>query len=376
MFDSGTILTAGSGLVGWKSSTHENYVTISSLLKSPTSGIYVNSLPGVTVELAEKAAPEESLADYLDNVHNEELRLLVNKFVNSVKSELNSKELLSNVTLIHRPNLFDSKITKDSRFVGYLITPKQSKNIKATITDIGFEMDTTQDLTVYFFESSQKSAVTSFTYTCSTADTLQWQDVSSEGLTVEYETDDKGTGCSYLIGYFEDDLTGQVYAIDYSGEAAIVAKQIFGSYMGVSPLYLASSKLDGTNIPNRDSLTGSIGCRHPGFNLKFNVKCDITDIIVDNIQMFARPLQHAIAIRLLSDALANTGLNPVTMSGQNREQWQNLLNQYKAELHGGHAAVAGSLVRKKGMMEELTVDFSRMDAVCLKKKHLIKEGWL
>ena len=376
MFDSGTIQTAGSGLVGWKSSTHENYTTISSLLKSPTSGLYVNSLPGITVQLAEKATQEESLADYLDNVHNEELRQLANTFIHSVKNELNSKELLSNVTLIQKPNLYDSKITKDSRFVGYLITPKQSKNIKATITDIGFEMDTTQDLAIYFFESSQKAAITSFTYTCATADTLEWQDTTSESLTLEYETDDKGTGCSYLIGYFEDDLTGQVYSVDYSGDAAITAKQIFGTYMGVSPLYLGSSKLDGTNIPSRDSLTGSIGCKHPGFNLKFNVKCDITDILVDNIQMFARPLQYGVAVRLLSDALANTEINPVNTSGQNREQWQNLLNIYKAELYGGHAVISGIPVRKSGMMEKLTMDFSNMDRVCLKKKEIIKEGWL
>ena len=374
MFDYGTIQTAGSGLVGWKASTHENYITISSLLKSPTSGLYVNSLPGVTVQLAEKATQEESLADYLDNVHNEELRQLVNTFIHSVKAELNAKELLSNVTLIQKNNPYDTKITKNSRFVGYLITPLQSKSIKATIQKIGFEMDTAQDLTIYFFETSQETAVTSFTYTCTTTDSMEWQDTT--GLDIEFESSDKGTGCSYLIGYFEDDLSGQVYSVDYSGEAANVAKQVFGSYMGISPIYINSADLNGTNIPERDVLSGAVSCKHPGFNLKFNVKCDITDVLVDNIQMFARPLQYAVACRLLSDALANTELNPINMAGQNREQWQNHLNMYKAELYGGHAVISGIPVRKKGMMEELTVDFSNLDAVCLKKKELFREGWL
>ena len=174
MFDSDTIATAGSDLTGWKSSTHADYTTISSLLKSPTSGLYINSLTGITVELAEKAAKEESIADYLDNVHNEELRQLVNIFVHSLKSQLASKELLSNVTLIQAFNDYDNKITKDSRFVGYLIAPKQSKSIKATISQIGFEMDTAQSLTIYLFESSQKAAIKSFTYTSSTADSLEW----------------------------------------------------------------------------------------------------------------------------------------------------------------------------------------------------------
>ena len=375
MFDSGTVQTAGSGLTGWKTSTHDDFVTISSLLKSPTSGLYVNSLPGVTVEVASKAIKEESLADYLDNIHNEELRQLVNTFTHSLKNELKSKELLSNVTLIQAHNNYDSKITKNSRFVGYMIAPQPSKSVKATITQIGFEMDTAQSITVYLFESSQKAAIASFTYTSSTADSLVWQDVTSEGLTIEYDADSYGAGTKYLIGYFEDNLTGQVYKMDYS-DGANVAKKIFGRYVGVSPVYINSSDLDGTNIPDRDSFGGATSCQSPGFNLRFNVKCDITNILCDNIQMFARPHQYAVAVRIMSDALANTGINPISSAAQNREQWTSLLGQYKAELYGGHAVIGGIPIRKKGMMEELTLDFSDIDAVCLKRKDIFSVGAL
>jgi len=369
------VQTAGSGLTGWKSSTHASYTTISSLLKSPTSGLYVNSLPGVTVELAAKAAKEESLATYLDNVHSEELRQLVNTFAHSIKDRLKSKELLSNVTLIQGYNEYSSLITKDSRFVGYLIAPQPSKSVKAQISQVGFEMDTAQSLTVYLFESTQKAAIASFTYTSDTADSLVWQDVTSENLFIEYDAGSYGAGSRYMIGYFEDDLSGQVYQMDYK-DGANVAKQIFGRYVGVSPIYVPSASLDGVNIPDRDVLKGAVSCKHPGFNLRFNVKCDITNILCDNIQMFARPHQYAVAVRLLSDALANTELNPISNASQTREQWQGLLGQYKAELYGGHAVIGGIPIRKKGMMEELTLDFSDIDAVCLKKKEIFSEGWL
>ena len=375
MFDSDTIQTAGSGLTGWKTSTHDDFVTISSLLKSPTSGLYINSLPGVTVELASKASKEESLTDYLDNVHGEELRQLVNTFAHSLKSELKSKELLSNVTLIQKHNDYDFKITKDSRFVGYMISPQPSKSVKATISQIGFEMDTAQSLTIYLFESSQKAAINSFTFTSATADSLDWQNVTSEELTIEYDADSYGAGTKYLIGYFESDLTGQVYQMDYS-DGANVAKKVFGRYVGVSPIFIGSSDLDGTNIPNRNVLDGCISCKTPGFNLRFNVKCDITNILCDNIQMLARPHQYAIAVRILSDALANTGINPIASAAQNREQWTSLLSQYKAELYGGHAVIGGIPIRKKGMMEELTLDFSDIDAVCLKRKEIYSAGTL
>ena len=375
MFDNDTIQTAGSGLTGWKSSTHSDYSSISSLLKSPTSSLYVNSLPGITVELASKAAKEQAIGNYLDSVHAEELRQLTNTFVHSVKNELHSKELLSNVTLIQRYNDYDTKATKNSRFVGYLISPQPSKSVKASISQIGFEMDTAQSLTIYLFESSQKAAIKSFTYTCSTADSLDWQDVTSESLSIEYDADSYGAGTRYLIGYFENDLSGQVYQMSYS-DGANVAKKIFGRYMGVTPCYVNSSKLDGVNIPSRDVLEGSVSCKHPGFNLRFNVKCDITNVLVDNIQMLARPHQYAVAVRLLSDALANTELNPISTSGQNREQWTSLLGQYKAELYGGHAVISGIPIRKKGMMEELTMDFSDIDAVCLKRKDMYSAGAL
>jgi len=375
MFDSDTIQTAGSGMTGWKSSTHDDYATISSLLKSPTSGLYVNSLPGVTIETASKARSEESLADYLDNIHSEELRQIVNTFVHNIKDQLHSKELLSNVTLIQKFHDYSSKITQDSRFVGYVISPQPSKSIKAQITHVGFEADAAQSLTMYLFESSQKSAISTFTYTSTSADSLDWTDVTSESLEIEYDADSYGAGTKYIIGYFEDDLSGQAYQVDYLNTAN-QARKILNRYLAISPLYVDSSKLDGTNIPDRESLDGAISTKHPGFNLRFNIKCDITNVLSDNIQMFARPHQYAVAVRVLSDALAATGINPISSAAQNREQWQSLLSQYKAELYGGHAVIGGIPIRKKGMMEELTMDFSDIDAVCLKRKEMFSRGAL
>jgi len=375
MFERSAIETAGTDLVGWRSSTNQYFAGLPSYLKSSTSGYYVNELPGITLDLVESVAQEQTISSYLQNVHKNELVNLISQFTHNLKDKVNSKELLSNATLIQKRINFDELITKSSRFLGYAIYPKQSKSIKATIEHIGLYANTLENITIYLFETSQSTAIATHSFTGSKTNSLEWEALTD--FTIEYESLDKGTGNQYLIGYFEDDLTGSLYDEEYDGESANIAKQIFGRYMGVVPVRIESSHLNGTNLPDCEYMEGWASCKTPGFNLKFNVKCDLTDTIVQNISMFGQPLQYAISIRILEDAINSLNLNKNISPPDRMDRMRQLRAQYRGELYGGNAQVGEAIVYQSGIMDKLTMDFSDMDAICLPcKKDIITGGQL
>lgn len=418
MFTNTTIATAASGLVGFSHSYHPFYTRLTTGLKSASSGYYVNALPGVTFDVIENTIMDEvmntslvvdeyyeirdnsggasftgvgaannnvgtvfkatgasptwgtgrlklvSCNTYLANIYNQELLHLVSTFVDKCKGTLNTKEILSNQHIIHGVMKRDEKVDKQGRFVGFLLNPMASQNVKSKITYLGLMLDTAQSLTVYLYETSRNTAVKSYSFVLSSGDTVEWKAVTD--WIVQYATTSGGIGQQWLLGYYEDDLTGQAYKQDFDDESRHEAFKVYGRYLGVSPVAIPSTALNGTSLPDNDSWDQYITDEMHGLYFKFNTTCDITNVLVDNISIFSRPLQHAIAIRVLEDAYrsGSDGVhNPVKDS--NLKKWQEHANVLKGQLYGGFDANG---VFHKGMVHYLSIDFSNLDKICLKKK--------
>ena len=318
----------------------------------------MNDVPGISLELIDDARREQSFNDYVVNVHRGEIVQVVQRFVDRQKKKLASKELLSNVTILQRHNDKSETITKNGRFVGYAITPRESKSINVNIKEIGIRGVAGDTVTVYLFDPTQETAIQSKAVTITTSQawtTLDWD--------VEFDKSDGGAGSTYLIGYFESDLTTSLYQQDWGMGQAHASQKITRHYAGISPVRFNSSTLSGTDCPDMEYLTSSMNCKTSGFNLRFNVKCDITDVLVDNIDMFGEAIQHAVAIRILRDALGNIGLNPTISSAQNREMFTQELTDLEGRLYGGYIENVGY---RRGIIDNLALDFSELDAVCLK----------
>jgi hypothetical protein len=362
MYSTTEILTAATGLVGWSSSTDAIYDSISSALKASSSGYYVNELPGVTVALLNYVPVDKSVCDYLPAIHNSETLKVIDAFLAKQKKDLATKELLSNVTLLQGYDDLDKKISQSGRFIGYAITPRESKSIVSKIQQVGFISDAAQSFTLYLYCTNTKSAIQSKTITISTPDTLEWTTLNWD---IYFDSSTYGAGQRYLIGYFESDLTANLYESVWTGSQGHIAQRIFGHYMGISPMRFNSGTLNSTYIPDVKYLKSALNCHTPGFNLRFNVKCDITNVLVDHIGMFAQAVQYQVAIRILNDALSNIELNNVTSALQHRERRKELVTEYTGKLHGGLMENVGYI---PGIIDRLSLDFSMLDSVCLQGK--------
>ena len=330
-------------------------------LKTSNSGFYVNDLPGISLELIDDVKKEQTFNDYVVNVHRGEIIQLVQRFVANQKKKLASKELLSNITIIQRHNDKSDTITKNDRFVGYAITPRESKSINVNIKSIGFRGVAADTIIVYLFDPTQEAAIETKEITMT--DSLTWTDLDWD---VEFDKSDGGAGSSYLIGYFESDLTTTLYEQEWGAQAAHASKKITRHYAGISPVRFANSTLSTTALPDMESLESAGSCYTSGFNLRFNVKCDITDVLVDNIDMFGEAVQHAVGIRILNDAMGKIGLDPNTASARNRESFERQLTDMKGLLYGGFTEEGNHL---NGIVDNLALDFSEVDAICLKTRN-------
>ena len=361
MYSKTLIQTAATDVVAYRASTNSNFSALPSYLKSSNSGFYVNDIPGISLELIDNVKKEKTFNNYVQDIHNSELLQVVQRFVDRQKKKLSSKELLSSVTFMQRHNDFRSPITGSSRFCGYAITPRESKSININVKSAGLQSSGNESFLLYLFDPTQQTAIASDTITC-TGKTQTWTDLNWD---LEFDKLDGGAGGTYLIGYFEDDLTGQLYAQSCDEGMAHAAMKVTKHYAGIASVRFTSSSLNSTSLPDMERLESSITCQTPGFNLRVNIKCDITDVIVDNITMFGEAVQYAIAIRYLRDAIADIGLNPIQSSAQNRESFEQSIIDLEGMLYGGMVEGVGY---RRGIIDNLALDFSELDGACLKAR--------
>jgi hypothetical protein len=373
MFNKTTIETAATSLVGFREDTNAIYATLTAAQKASTSGLYVNDLPGVTFEIISANLSEDATdaATYLSDVYNAALLSLVNQFSERSKDKYNSRELLDKTNIVSGVASFGNLVTQNERFVGYWLRPHHSDYMNVQITHLGFQANVLQNpIKVYLYETSQLEALKTFDFNLTKNFSLVWAEVTDWIL--QHESETGGTGQDYLLGYYEKDtdnaqafqLQGKALSMEFDCGCPGSPKTKYGRYCGVEPIEIGNSYLNwsGTqyDIPLVDNVLDFTVSRTHGLVAKINVTCDITDVISQNIDIFARSLQHAIATKILYDAYASNRINSI--SDSQKEQSKQFAVKYDGVLNGYNTPDGD---RVKGLVDGLTMDFSTLDDYCL-----------
>ena len=379
MFDRATIVTAGSDLVGWRM---PNSTLLSDHLTVSQSGLYVNDLRGVDFDIIEDALSDDfaNINDYLQVVHESTILDLVYSFASAAKTKLGSREILTNFDVTNGAADYADLATKNARFVGWLIKPTQSNNIKGTIEKIGLQLNASQTLKIYLYETSQQDPIKTFDFAYTSPLSVQWKSVTD--FIVNYRGQ-YGTRQQYLLGYYEYDpdnvvtgqLTGSAVQYEFDCGCSNSPKRYFGRYVEIQPIEIPNSYLSATQkLPNLNDLTAFYTSRSYGLFAKINVVCDITDVLVSNIDVFAKAFQYSLALRVLGDYLSSKRLNTTTDATRFIKQAEYAYNMYENLLNGWNDA-SGRYHR--GLMEDIAIDFSGMDTICLPcEAERIRSGYI
>lgn len=381
MYDRNTILSCGSDLVGWNESADADHPALSLDLLMSTSGYRYDDIPGIDFNIIHgtlsSVYPDTNV--YLRRIHNSQLIRLVDRVVLKSKDQLRTKELLANFDPITGKADFEDKVTQSARFVGFMIMPHRSNNLRAEITYLGMQIDTaqTEPVKIYLYDTSKQEAIITFDFHYNTVYNLEWQSVTD--FIINYTSLVGGTAQTYLLGYYEEDtanpqttqLEGQALYIELCSGCTQEAmrKKLYQRYIGIIPIEIPNSMLNWNvidyDLPDTESLENYTTDRTHGLLLKLNITCDISNVICANIQMFAEALQYAVAIKIFGDALSSVSHKGVTDASQNRDQWKNWMLKYEAELRGYQLE---SGIWHKGLIDTLVLDLSNIDDFCLKCK--------
>lgn len=390
MFDKDSILTCAEGLVGFREDNNAIYDALYdgqylSPIQESSSGLWFNDLSGLTFEMiSANLSNDIDAKTYLNNVYESEVLSLVNQFVLKSKQNYESKELLSYKSITEGVASMNDRVTQNQRFVGYWIRPHRSDYLKMRIPQLGFQVvDNTLQTTplkIYLYETSQLEPIATFDFPMEKKFSLVWKDVTN--FLLYYQSLSGGTGQDFLLGYYEKDLDNpqpfqlqsQALYLNFSCGCSGDPKEIYGKYVGIEPIEINKQYLNwnGTEymIPQVDNVGDFVSSQTYGLTAKISVYCDITDLLCQNIGMFARSLQHAVASRILYDSYASTRINYI--SDAKREQAKQFAIKYDGVLNGYTTADG----RVKGLIDTLTVDFSGLDHYCLRCKDGIKTGHL
>jgi len=383
MFTYNDIVSAGSDLVGWRQSN--SGTTLSDHLLTSDSGLYVNDLPGVDFDVIEDALSDDwsNVNAYLAAVHQSEIANLMYDFISNSKSKLGARDVLNNFDVSNGVADYTDLATKNARFCGLLFRPHFSNNIKTVISKVGLQLSESETVRLFLYETSQQSAIATFDFEYSNPLSLQWKEVTD--FIANYKGD-YGTGQQYLLGYYEYDpdnaqsyqLVGEAVEYEFDCGCSSSPKRHFGKYIDVQPIEIENADLNYSGgeykLPNMNDITSYYTATSRGVFAKINVTCDITDVLVDNILTFSKAFQLKVAIRVLEDFLASKKLNSTVDAADNREVVKYKMNIYYNMLHGWNDA---SGFRHRGIMDDLSVDMSSMDNICLPcEDYLPKAGYI
>ena len=312
---------------------------------------------------------------YLEGKVKDSISEIVSKMFTMKKLNRETKAIFQNTRLFDWTRSLKDKVIKKSRFVGFEIVPRRDVNLSVVIQKIGTDFDTVNpDLNIYIFHSSQFDPLFVIPVNHNKANSHVWTKVNT---TLNYMNDNYDAGGSFYIGYYEDELEGQAiektnidFAVGPRGCCQGTTTRLWNlwtKYLSVTPIVVDASNLNGKNLWDVDK-TGQIWCTNFGLNLELSVKCDMSDLICNQADLFDFIIQKHTALKLIGELAYNTRQNFVSKKVQQEIEDINKNPEFTTALKDNN--VLGLSMEVNQLLEGLDIDLSQLHTVCLpcKKK--------
>lgn len=133
----------------------------------------------------------------------------------------------------------------------------------------------------------------------------------------------------------------------------------YNRHFTIKPFNVSNSELDGTNLWDIEK-TRYENSNNYGLNFKFSAHCDITEVILQNADIWANAIATQRAVLLLEKIAFNVRDNGLS------EKTKNLaLMELKGKPEAG---ITGLYSVLKGEIKRLNFDLSDLNSVCFPKK--------
>lgn len=237
---------------------------------------------------------------------------------------------------------------KQTQFVGFEFVPNKSKGIVLALDEIGLQFTAAQLITVYLFSSDQAAPVDTITLDYTDAGSVQW-------FALDWQV--RGQGAHY-VGYKQTDLVGQSIngVAEYNYDKVGMTFYPGGRYFECASF---SALTDAAALWDISGNRYNLGTNY-GLNFRLNARCDYTEFILEQKDLFKTAIAKQVAI----DLLRHMALNPSVRVNRNESNFDAVRILY--EIDGDSQGRPGGLRRQfEDAIKSITFDTHGIDKVCL-----------
>lgn len=362
MYNASTIKTELIGLAGWRQNADSAGWQLTDMLTS-SSGLWFNGVhPMLTIDNLISIAPRFQDVDPTQSVINTAFttwlkRKTEDAIVKAVEDWVAKKvvvmtagTLLSNNTLYEATGNLANLQANNGKIVGLEVVPQRSKNVIVKINQIGVQFNTNQTVRIYLFKSGRLTEVNHTDIVYTGAGAVQW-------ATVDWELSGEG---SYFIAYNEDDITGQAIngVTDHTAMSAGVATLPAGRFFRTTAFQVSHD--DPTALWDLRENGYSYDTNF-GLNLKTSVRCDYTNFIVEQKDLF----KTLITLRVGMDLLREIAFNPESRINRNAENVTRAQLLFEIDGDSQGRKDFSILGQYQKALETIEFDTTGIDKICL-----------
>ena len=235
----------------------------------------------------------------------------------------------------------------DNKFFGYWARPVPSQGSQLEVKRIGLEVDTVGSFNFYIFHSSQPTAIKTFTINVGAGDInkFTWFEIiESDGspCILNYNNNTTNSGGDYYLGIFRNEFNGlKEFDLGSYSPSYRPILQPCAKYFNFIMTEVDTDGLNGTDLFDVGKL--QFGKWKVPFNLEVFASEDHTYVITRGKRLWASAIQHAIAIKILSEMMASTEIGRIAsnavkninfiLNGDNENKIKGLKDAYDSHIN-------------------------------------------
>lgn len=281
-----------------------------------------------------------------------------------LKKKLNqqTKTLLSSLRFFEGVGNFNDLIVNEGSLVGVQVKLLYSNNILAVLEQIGIQLTVPNpELKFYIFHSSQKEPLAILTKNHTKTGSFQWHDINAK---LNYLAEDHDAGGVFFIMYDQDQLLGQAIRKQYNFHVPPCAYcsytnvanfNLYSKYMLMNSVRVKAADRDGLNMWDITK-TQYTPDTNWGLNFQFTVKCDLTDFIIRQKDVFKYAMRDMVTKKLL-EVMANTTRQNVAQAKIDVLARNELMSSYSGGM--------GFMKQLEDQLKGVNFEMSNLDDVCM-----------
>lgn len=358
MFKSTEVVSAYKSLIGWRQHHDTQEVIIpDELTQSETGEYYQQKHPALALDIIQTLIPPTlPIEDYLTNTVSDSTNEIFNDILQYRQVNEYGKTLLSQSVLLNKVGWVNDKITNQGRFVGLQVATRDVMGLQAVINEVGFQFAGEESFTLYLFHASQVEPIKTLEVVTNGNPYWNWRGVDWE---LSLSDSDYRDGI-FIIGYYQDEIsTNAINYTNFNWDRGVcggcndshisVWRDIRRNFL-VYPIYVpAGSFVQGEMFDMKDAFYSND--QSFGLNLKFTVRCDLTNFFVQNRFAFKNLLSLKVVYRILNDMKFSQQINAIEqnikmmiirdLEGDVDTKLTNIPTQYRNELKAVSFNISG-----------------------------------